>query len=130
LVEAVPGYTWFIYLGWGVPVLIFALISVWETIIQVKPRTEVAPEGAALAGLAIATFILHCDLPVPIDSRYMVLLLPSVVLFSAAGVNAIVQRVGGARPSINVVRVGLALALIAAFSLESFAPARQLRNGG
>jgi 4-amino-4-deoxy-L-arabinose transferase-like glycosyltransferase len=49
LVEAVPGYAWFIYLGVGVPVLIFALIGVWETIIRVKPRTEVAPEWAALA---------------------------------------------------------------------------------
>lgn len=53
----------FIYLGVGVPVLIFALIGVWETIIRVKPRTEVAPEWVALAGLAIATFILHCVLP-------------------------------------------------------------------
>ena len=129
MVEAVPGYAWFIYLGVGVPVLIFALVGVWETIIRVKPRTEVAPEWAALAGLAIATFILHCVVPVPIDSRYMVLLMPSVVLFSAAGVNAIAHRLG-ARLPIGVVRVGLALALIAAFCAESFALPLQLRNGG
>jgi len=129
LSEAVPSYAWFIYLGVGVPVLIFALIGVWETIIRVKPRTEVAPEWAALAGLAIATFILHCVLPVPIDSRYMVLLMPSVVLFSAAGVNAIAHRLG-ARLPIGLVRVGLALALMAAFCAESFALPLQLRNGG
>ena len=76
----------------GLPVLIFALIGVWETIIRVSPATEVAPEWAALAALAIATFILHCVLPVPIDSRYIVLLMPSVVLFSAAGVNMIAHR--------------------------------------
>jgi hypothetical protein len=129
LVEAVPGYAWFIYLGVGVPVLIFALIGVWETIIRVKPRKEVAPEWAALAGLAIATFTLHCIVPVPIDSRYMVLLMPSVVLFSAAGVNAIAHRLG-ARLRIGVVRVGLAMALIAAFCVERFALPLQLRNGG
>src|SRR6516162_5252753 len=125
LVEAVPGYAWFIYLGVGGPVLIFALIGVWEIIIRVKPRSEVAPEWAALAALAIAAFILHCVLPVPIDSRYMVLLMPSIVLFSAAGVNAIAHRLG-ARLPIGVVRFGLALALMVAFCAERFALPLQL----
>jgi hypothetical protein len=129
LVEAAPGYAWFIYLGLGLPVLIFALIGVWGTIIRVKARTEVAPEWAALAGLAIATFILHCVLPVPIDSRYMILLMSSVVLFSAAGVNAIAHPLG-ARLPVGVVRAGLTLALIGAFGVESFALPLQLRNRG
>jgi hypothetical protein len=128
-VEAVPGYAWFTYLGVGLPVLIFALIGVWGTIIRVKPRTKVAPEWAALAGLAIATFILHCALAVPIDSRFMVLLIPSVVLFSAAGVDQIARPFGG-RPSIGAVRVCLALALIVVFCVSSFALPIQLRNGG
>jgi 4-amino-4-deoxy-L-arabinose transferase-like glycosyltransferase len=128
-IEAVPGYLWFIYLGIGLPVLIFALIGVWKTIMRVSPRTEVAPEWAALAGLAIATFILTCVLPIPIQSRFMVLLIPSVVLFSAAGVNEIAHRLG-ARLPIGVVRVALALILIAAFCVESFALPLQLRNGG
>lgn len=128
-VQAVPGFASFIYLAVGLPVLIFALIGVSETIIRVKPRTEVAPEWAALAGLMIATFILYCVLPVGIESRYMVVVLPSVVLFSAAGVNEIARRLG-ARLPIGVVRVVLALALIAAFGAGSFALPLQLRNGG
>ncbi len=128
--EAAPGYIWFIYCGVGLPVLTFALVGVWETIIRVKPRTQVAPEWAALAGLVIATFILHCILPIPIQSRCMVLLIPSVVLFSAAGVNGIAHRLG-ARLPIGVVRIGLALTLIAAFSVGSFAlPPPQVKNGG
>lgn len=129
IVEAVPGYTRFIYLGVGLPVLIFALIGVWDTIIQIRPRTKVAPEWAALAGLAIATFGLHCVVPVPIDSRYVVLLIPPVVLFSAAGVNRIASLVAFCLP-IGAVRVGLALILMAAFCTESFALPLQLRNGG
>ena len=96
---------------------------------RVSPRTEVAPEWAALAGSAIATFILPCVFPIPCQSRFMVLLIPSVVLFSAAGVNKIAHRLG-ARLSIGVVRVGLALILIAVFCVESFALPLQLRNGG
>jgi hypothetical protein len=128
-VEAVPGYIWFIYVGVGLVVLIFALIGAWATIFQVKRRAEVVPEWAALAGLAIATFNLHCVVPVPIDSRYMVLLIPSVVLFSAAGVNEVAHRLG-ARLPIGIARVGLTVTLIAAFCVESFAVPLQLRNGG
>ena len=128
-IHAVPGFTWFIYLGVGLPVFIFALIGVWETIIRVKPRMDVAPEWAALAGLAIATFILYSVLPISIDSRYAIVVLPSVVLFSAAGVNGIAHRLG-ARLRIGVARIGLALTLVAAFAVGSFALPRQLRNGG
>jgi hypothetical protein len=129
LVEAVPGYIRFLYLGIGLPVLIFALIGVWDTIIQIRPRTKVAPEWAALAGLAIATFCLHCVLPVPVDSRYVVLLIPPLTLFSAAGVNRIAPLVAFRLP-IGAVRVGLALILMVAFCTESFALPLQLRNEG
>jgi hypothetical protein len=128
-VRAVPGFGWFIYLGVGLPVLIFTLVGIWGTVIRVKPRTEVVPLWAALASLAIATFILHCAVPTDVDDRYMVTLFPSIVLFSAAGIDAIAHRLGTRLP-IRVRRVGLALSLIAAFGLESFALPLQLRNGG
>jgi hypothetical protein len=123
------GYTRCIYLGTGLIVLVFAFIGVTETIIRVKPRKEVAPEWAALAGLAIATFVLYCAVPVPIDSRYMVAVLPSFVLFSAAGVNAIAVRLGTCL-SVSTIRVGLALIFIAAFCAERVALPLHLRNDG
>jgi hypothetical protein len=128
-VQAVPDFSWSIYLGVGLAVLIFAVIGFWETIIQVKPRAEVAPQWAALAGLAIGTFILHCVVPAGVDARYMVALVPSIVLFSAAGVDNIAHQLG-ARLPIRGVNIGLAVALVAAFSAESFALPLQLRNGG
>jgi hypothetical protein len=128
-VHAVSGFAGCIYLSLGFLVLVFASIGVWERIIRVKPRTEVAPEWAALAALAIATFILFCVLPVGIESRYMVPLIPSVVLFAAAGVNEVGRRLGARFPT-PAVRFGLVLILMAAFSLESFALPLQLRNGG
>src|SRR6516162_9285174 len=129
MVEALPDYAWFIYLDVGLPVLIFALIGIWDTIVRVKPRTEVAPDWAALAAVAIGVYILHCILPVPIDSRYVVLLVPAVVLFSAAGVRVIVRRLADRLP-IGVARVGLAVAVIAVFCVESFALPLRLVNGG
>ena len=129
LVEAAPAYARFIYLGVGLPVVLFALLGVWETVLRIAPRANVAPEWAALAALAVALFILHCVLPVPVDNRFMVLLIPSLVLFSAAGIEGIARWLA-ARLSITVVRVGLATALIAAFGMKSFALPLQLRNGG
>jgi hypothetical protein len=127
--EATASFSRFIYLALGFTVLLFALVGLWTTIIQVKRSAEVAPEWAALAGLAVATFALQCIIPTGVDSRFMVTVVPSIVLFSAAGVDNIAHRLGARRP-IGVVRVGLALALIAAFSAESFALPLQLRNGG
>jgi 4-amino-4-deoxy-L-arabinose transferase-like glycosyltransferase len=127
--RAVPRFSWSIYLGVGLPVLICSLIGIWRTVILVKPRTEIAPEWAALAGLAIATFVLHCVLPIDIQSRYMLPLIPSIVLFAAAGVNEI-AHLFRARLPIGVVRLGLALTLIAAFWVATFALPLHLRNGG
>jgi hypothetical protein len=59
----------------------------------------------------------------------MVLLIPSLVLFSAAGIEEI-ARWSAARSPIAVVRVGLAAALITAFGVESFALPLQVRNAG
>jgi Dolichyl-phosphate-mannose-protein mannosyltransferase len=128
-IAAVPGFTRAIYLSVGLPVLIFALIGVWGTIIRIKPRAEMATEWAALAGLAVATFILYCVLPVDAESRYMVTLVPSIALFSACGVNEIAHRLS-ARLPLGVVNIGLVLILIAAFSATSFSLPQQLRNGG
>jgi 4-amino-4-deoxy-L-arabinose transferase-like glycosyltransferase len=127
--QAFPGFASYLYLSVGFPVFVFALIGVWAKIVRVKPRAEVAPEWAALAGLVVATFILYCVLPVGIESRYMVALGPSVVLFSTGGINAIAHRLG-ARLPIGVVRVGSAMALMAAFCVGSFALPLQLRSGG
>jgi hypothetical protein len=127
--SAIPGFAWFIYAGAGLPVLTFALIGVWETVIRVKSRTEVAPEWAALAGLAIVTFTLYCVLPVGVEGRYMVALMPPAVLFSAAGINQIARRLG-ARLPLSFVRIGLALALMVAFGAGTFALPLQLQNGG
>jgi hypothetical protein len=59
----------------------------------------------------------------------MITLVPSAVLFSAAAVNEIAHRFGTRLP-IDVVRAGLALTLIGAFCVETFALPLRLRNGG
>jgi hypothetical protein len=124
-----PEFGRFIYAALGFAVLFFALIGFWTTIVQVKRRAEVAPEWPALAGLAVATFALHCIIPTLSESRYMVTVVPSIVLFSAAGIDNVAHRLG-ARLPIGFVRVGLVVALVAAFCAESFILLLQPRNEG
>jgi hypothetical protein len=132
-IQAVPAFTRSIYVGVyvgvGFPVLILASIGVWGAIIRVKPRAKVAPEWAALSGLAVATFLLHCIVPAGLDDRYMVMAVPPVVLLSAAGIDGIAHRFG-ARLPIEILRIGLAAALIAAFCAESFAVPMRLEKAG
>jgi hypothetical protein len=121
--------SWDIYLALGFIVLFFALIGVWTTIIHVNRRAEVTPEWAALAGLAVATFALHCIIPTGAVSRFMVAVIPSIVLFSAAGVDSIAHRLD-ARLPIGAIRVGLAVIVIVAFCAERFTLPLPLRNAG
>jgi hypothetical protein len=127
--QALPEFAWSIYLGVGLPVLILAVIGVWTTIIEIKPRIEMAPEWGALAGLVIAIFLLYWVVPIGIESRYVVPVIPAVLLFSAAGANLIAHRFTHRLP-MNTAPVGLALVLMIAFSVNCFALPLHLRNEG
>jgi hypothetical protein len=124
-----PDFGRSIYAALGFAVLLFASIGLWTTRAQIMGRAELATEWAALAGLAAAASLLHCIIPTGADTRYMVTAVPSIVLFSAAGIESIARRFS-ARRSVGVVRVGLSLALTTVFCIESFALPLQLRNGG
>jgi Dolichyl-phosphate-mannose-protein mannosyltransferase len=124
-----PDFGRSIYAALGFAVLLFALIGLWTTHVQIVRRAELGTEWAALAALAAAAFVLHCIIPTGAETRYMVAVVPSIVLFSAAGIDGIARRFS-ARRSVGVVRVGLALALTAVFCMESFALPLQLRNEG
>jgi hypothetical protein len=124
-----PDFGRSIYAALGFAVLLFALIGLWTTHVQIIRRGELATEWAALAALAASAFVLHCIVPTGAETRYMVTVVPSIVLFSAAGIDGIARRFS-ARRSVGIVRVGLALALTTVFCMESFALPLQLRNEG
>lgn len=118
----------FIYGALGVAVLLFAAIGVWVRIVRAR-RAEIAPEWAALAGLAAATFVLHSAIPTGAAGRYMMPVIPPLVLFAAAGIAAVARRCGKRLPA-GVAQAALAAVVLAAFGGESFALPLQLRNAG
>ena len=121
-------FAWDLYAAVGVVVLVFASIGVWTALIA-KRRAAVAPEWAAIAALAIAFFALHSVIPTGAENRYMVPVIPSVVLFAAAGVDYVARRFAQNR-SYVLVRLCVAALVVAAFGVQCFALPLQLRNGG
>lgn len=124
-----PKFAWDIYAGVGVVALVFALIGVWTTLIRVRQRAAVAPEWAALAALAIALFALHSIIPTGAENRYMVPVIPPVVLFAAAGIDYVARRFAQ-RQAQTLMRAALPALVLGAFGIQCFALPLQLRNGG
>lgn len=123
-----PEFAWFVYAALGAAVLLFAAIGVWVTLINI-PRARVAPEWAALAALAVSTFVLHSVIPTGADSRYMVPVIASSVLFAAIGLDTIANKLVWRLP-MGATSVALGLAVFALFAVERFALPVELRNGG
>jgi hypothetical protein len=123
------GFIRSIYLALGSVVLVFAVIGVWTKVVHNTRRAELSPEWPALAALAVATFGLHCVVPTGVENRYMVTVIPSIVLFTAAGVDYVGYRIGARLPT-GIVWVGLAAVVILAFCAETFTFSVQPRNAG
>ena len=123
------GFAWSLYGTLGIVAVVFIAIGFWATIVRVSPRSEVAPEWAALIALAIATFALHSIIPTGVENRFTVPIVAALVLFAPAGIDAVVQRLR--YPGANgVARIAGSLALIALFAVQRFSLPLDLRNGG
>lgn len=75
-------------IGWVLSAL--TLLGAWRTLLG--PERSRSPYWAALAGMLAGVLLLHCIVPAAIEPRYMVQLLPVVLLFAGAGVAAIFAR--------------------------------------
>jgi hypothetical protein len=85
-IEALNSFTVNIYEALGASLLIPAFWGVWIKIVHPYLKKQVQPEWAVLAALAISIFILHCLIPVGLEPRYMLALMPSIIIFAAAGI--------------------------------------------
>lgn len=84
--EAMPFFCRHLSRMTGVWVGGFALVGVWHRVIAPLIRKEaVAPLWAVLAGLFVSTWVFHVIIPSSLEMRYLLLLVPAVVLFMADG---------------------------------------------
>jgi hypothetical protein len=70
----------------GLALTLLAALGVWHTMLRRQPSPRPA-EWPALAAMAIGVLLIQCVVPAGIEQRYMLQLLPALVLFAAAGLH-------------------------------------------
>ncbi len=114
-------------LGWSL--LLPAGLGLWSAVVRPWRSRQVGPEWASLAALAVATIALHSVVPTGIEPRFMLTVMPTLLLLAAAGVDSL----GGWMP-IRIARPalcgGLFLLVALAFLAERFELPTRTRNQG
>lgn len=128
--ELIEAFSRYLYNGLGIAVLLLAAVGFYAKIIRPWRSRAVEGEWAALAGLAIGILALHCAVAAALEARYMVALVPSIVLFAAAGIAQVSVWLLRIFPLRLPVSFGLSLGVLLAFAVQSFALPMNLRNTG
>lgn len=102
------------------PVLtVAALIGLWTALWRPRESGRIEPVWACLAGLAAAKLALHIAVPAGLEARYVLAMLPALLLFAALGLDRAARSIGAglsfAAPALAAVAVApLAGSFIAA----------------
>lgn len=102
--------------GLGMVLSALAAVGIWRRLLR-----QPAPEWVALAGLALGVLLIQCVVPAGFEPRYMLQLLPALMLFAAAGVHELRTP----RASVAVWSAAALLVLLTVFRLPL-----NLRNSG
>jgi hypothetical protein len=105
--SALTAYPVLIAKSLGAVIVAMLGVGLWTTVIR-PGKTAVDPRWAALAGLVLATLLMHTAAPNPVDPRYMLTVMPSLLLLAAAGANRVAALVSSGWRS-RFVRPGLAI---------------------
>lgn len=112
----------------GVILLLAALIGVWSVI--VVPGRARSPYWSALLAMIVGILLIHVLVPAAIEPRYMMQLLPAVLLFAAAGIAVMQNRitvVKRASPRMKLLLWGVVGGVI---MLTTFEVPRWIKNNG
>ncbi len=114
----------------GSAISVLALLGLAVALIRPWMTGGVEPVWASLASLMAAIIVMACAVPTGMDSRFMVGVLPEVVLFAAGGLAWLAQRLREIRPA-SFTLPGFCLLAALLFAAFTFAiPGPGLRLSG
>jgi 4-amino-4-deoxy-L-arabinose transferase-like glycosyltransferase len=128
-VDAIRAFPTTIASSLGTVLLLAAAVGVIVQLLRPWLSRSVDPVWAALAALAMATLMIHCIIPASIEERFMVTVMPPLLLFAAAGVHWVGEILGAASKH-GVGRYAVHLALAVVFVLQMFELPVRLQNRG
>jgi hypothetical protein len=103
----------------GGAIVLAAAVGVWGTLIAPWPRGAVSPMWASMGSLIISVWIFHCIVPAGIEPRKLMLALPALIAFAAAGC-AMIADAWPARKSPRWLRAAVVGVVMLAFGLWTF----------
>lgn len=116
-------FVWFgnqMFVQVGVVVVVLAFIGVWAKIIkQYLIGEKIETIWAALAAMFAASYIMHIIIPAALSQRYLLVTMPAIILFSAAGVDYLVTYISSVGKK-NYVYVSAFIVAAAMFSVTNF----------
>lgn len=105
--------------GFGLGLL--AAIGLVDTVARPWLRRRVRGNWAAAAGLLIATWAFHCIVPSSREPRHMVMALPALMMFVAAGIAVTARWAGSRAPRFGHWRLVVVAIAATLFAWEGFA---------
>jgi hypothetical protein len=100
----------------GFTLIVPAVLGTVRILADAETRRD--PRWGVILALPVALVAFYSLVPAGLEARYLLPVVPSVLLLAAAGIRRVLERVGGTnrRP----VAVGAAVAITALFALETF----------
>lgn len=104
----------------GVVVVVLAFIGVWAKIIkQYLLGEKVGMIWASLVAMFVASYIRHIIIPAAFSQRYLLVTMPAIILFSAAGLDYLVSCVSSVGKK-NYVYVSAFIIAAVMFGVNNF----------
>ncbi len=123
----VVAYATFLRQETGIVILLFAAVGA-AAVLSARDRDRAL--WATVAGLAAAVFLFHVVAPIIPASRFLVPMMPSMLLLAAAGVHAAAGAVPATDPRVRRAAAALlGLVAVATFAVGAFAMARRGHYG-
>lgn len=91
--QAIPHFAQKLFEAVGVVIFIPIIIGVYAKLIfPLLTKKQVDFIWPALAALVVATYIMHVLIAAALDSRYMLVTMPALVLFAVAGIEWVIEK--------------------------------------
>lgn len=91
-VEASTKFPLMVYESIGFVLACLAMVGLWLCIIRAKTKDQQFAFWAALLGMSVGILLIHSLVPAAIEGRYMMQLLPAVVLLASAGTAFLISK--------------------------------------
>lgn len=110
--QAIPYYSSHMVSVLGIALMILAIVAVGLGVKSFRREKGLPATEAALWGLVVAVFFFYCAVPSGLDERYLLPVIPPMLMLGFAALDRIASQVRDRVPAISPISIVAALALL------------------